>query len=225
MRHTARQTARHMTRCMMRCTVATLAIGTLAAVTLAAGSQPVAAGASIATECATVPYGWAGSASLAPGQSFATGVVVPSEVGVQLAVAAFDVSTVDPAPDAVAIWIGQGAVADGVPVAGGEIAVTNDSTSSVMLTRVELSLDRCYQVASEGPVAAAPIDASAVPAPVQAAAPSTVAPVLTAPTGIDLPATGSAPGSVLVLAALSTLLGAMLTVAARRRATALVHDR
>ena len=207
-------------------------MGAAVVAAIAVGASPVAAGSvlvgsvPVSTQCATVPYGWAGSTTLSPGESFSTGVVVPSEVGVQLAVAAHDVSTVEPAPGAVAIWIGGGAVADGLPVSGGEIAVINGGSSKVMLTRVELSLARCYQVSSAGPVAVAPVveaDPTTVPAPV--AAPSTVAPVLAAPTGVALPATGRSSDSVLLLGVTSTLLGGALVVAARRRTTAPVPGR
>lgn len=203
----------------MRHIISTPTLVATLAVALVVGASPAAAaiptGVPVGTQCASVPYGWAGMAALAPGQSFSTGVVVPVEVGVQLAVEAFDVSTVDPAPNAVAVWIGQGAVADGVAVAGGEIAVTNASASAITLTRVELSLARCYQVASS------PAPDAQVPAP----APTTVAPVLTAPIGIALPATGRSSGSVLLLAVIVTVVGAALTFAARRRTTALAHDR
>lgn len=211
----------------MRHIIARVAMGAAVAVAFPVGASSVAAaGVPVGTQCATVPYGWAGSTTLSPGESFSTGVVVPSEVGVQLAVAAHDVSTVNPAPGAVAIWIGGGAVADGLPVSGGEIAVTNRGSSDVMLTRVELSLARCYQVASAGPVAVAPVveaDPTAVPAPV--AAPTTLAPVLAAPTGVALPATGRSSDSVLLLGVTSTLLGGALVVVARRRTTAPVPGR
>ena len=170
----------------MRHIISILALGATVTAALAFGTSPVtAASVPVGTQCARVPYGWAGSTSLSPGQSFSTGVVVPSEAGVQLVLAAHDVSTVDPAPDSVVIWIGGGTVADGLSVAGGEIAVLNGGSRDVTLTRVELSLDRCYQVASAGPVVATPdakADLVAVNAPI--AASTTVAAVPVAPTGV-----------------------------------------
>ena len=89
----------------MRQMISSVAIGATLSLGLALG-QAAAASAAIghlsgeATQCTSVPYGWAGTTTIAPGQSFSTGLVVPSEPGVQLAVVAFDVSTVDPAPGA-----------------------------------------------------------------------------------------------------------------------------
>ena len=201
----------------MRQMISSVAIGATLSLGLALG-QAAAASAAIghlsgeATQCTSVPYGWAGTTTIAPGQSFSTGMVVPSEPGVQLAVVAFDVSTVDPAPGAVAINIGGSAVADGVAIAGGVIAATNNGSNPVMLTRVELNLNRCYQVDSAGPAPATVAPAATLPA----SAPSMPA----VPSG-GLPETGQASMRLLGLAMSFTLLGAGLTLLARRRVTRL----
>jgi LPXTG-motif cell wall-anchored protein len=196
----------------MRRTISIVAIGAACALALTVG--PAAASATgpapRATECATVPYGWAGTATVDPGQSLATGMVVPSEPGVQLAVAAFDISTIDPAPGALAVRIGASPVADGASVDGGEIAVTNASSAAVVVTRVELSLDRCFQVESAAPaVGAAPASPEVVPE---------------VPEG-GLPETGQASMRVLGLAIVLTSAGAGLTLLGRRRLTAAVRAR
>ncbi|MCU1391856.1 MAG: hypothetical protein JWM34_284 [Ilumatobacteraceae bacterium] len=197
----------------MRLMISTLAIGAGCSLALALAIAPgtpsfARAPGDAATVCAPVPYSWAGTTTLAPGASFSTGMTVPTEVGVQLAVGAFDVSTVDPAPGAIALSIGGGPVSNGAPVSGGEIAATNASASPVVVTRVELSLDRCYQVDSAAP--APTTDAAAVPSP-------TMPPV---PPG-GLPATGQASEHVFGLAMILSGLGLGLLLLGRRRSAQL----
>ncbi|MCU1399537.1 MAG: hypothetical protein JWN62_2646 [Acidimicrobiales bacterium] len=197
----------------MRQMISAAAIGAVVSVACIAG--PAAAAGprpAEATQCTNVPYSWAGAATIAPGQSFSTGVVVPSEPGVQLAVVAFDVSTMDPAPGAVSISIGGSSVSNGASVPGGEIAATNSSAASVALTRIELSIDRCYQVDSAVPVVPAAPAAETLPA------------MPAVPEG-GLPETGQASSDLVALAVLLIVVGGGLQVAGRGRVTARVRGR
>ncbi|MCU1391994.1 MAG: hypothetical protein JWM34_422 [Ilumatobacteraceae bacterium] len=186
---------------------AVMSLACIAGPAAAAGQHPAEA-----TQCTNVPYSWAGTTTIGPGQSYSTGVVVPSEVGVQLAVVAFDVSTVDPAPGAVSISIGGSSVSNGAAVPGGEIAATNAGGTAVTLTRVELSIDRCYQVDSAGPVAPAAPAAETLP----------VMPAV--PEG-GLPETGQATLGLVAMAVLLIVVGGGLQAAGRRRVTARVPGR
>lgn len=197
----------------MRQMISAAAIGAMVSIACVAG-PPAAAGRhpAEATQCTNVPYGWAGSSTLQPGQSLSTGVMVPSEAGVQLAVVVYDVSTIDPAPGGVSVSVGGSSVSNGATVPGGEIAATNVSGSPVAVTRLELSIDRCYQVDSAAPVAPAAPAAETLP----------VMPAV--PEG-GLPETGQASVVLVALAALLIAVGGGLQLAGRRRVTVRVRGR
>lgn len=146
--------------------------------------------------CTPVVHSWVGRAAVDPGQSFHTGSFVPAQTGVQLAVGAYDVSTDVPAPGALTLLIGDTPVAGGTAVVGGEISVTNIGAESVVVTRVEISVDECVQVEVAGPL------------------PSVLA-VPTTP--IDLPATGSTTLAPLAAAVLALGVGGALIVVRHRR--------
>lgn len=179
----------------------TTAVASALVAVVGAGAVAFGARPDFATLCAPVNYNWAGQATVDPGLSFHTGSLVPAEVGTQMSVKAFDVSTNDPAVGVLSLWIGDTPVSAGAAVLGGEIVVANRGVVDVVVTRVEISVDRCIQVESAAPVP-----------------PSAAAPVLGVPTNpVDLPATGRASSDLLGVGLASTLAGAALLGLRRRR--------
>jgi LPXTG-motif cell wall-anchored protein len=188
------------------------------ALVVAVGSAGAAA--ADGTTCTPVIYSWSGRTSVDPGQSFHTGALVPAQVGMQLAVNVFDVSTDDPAPGAISLWIGDTAVANGTAIVGGEIGLTNQGTVTVVVTRVEISVDQCVQVAASPPVAGATDPAVTVPAVTVpgVTVPGVTVPAVTVPASVELPATGRSSAGMLAAAALATGLGVALLWFRRRQA-------
>ena len=150
----------------------------------ALGSGPAMA-APNGVSCTPAVHSWAGRVDVEAGASFHTGVIVSTQIGVQLVVGSSDVSTDEPAPGQLSLTIGDSPVIDGATVVGGEIVVTNAGLETVVLTRVEISLDECTQVEVAPPLP----------------------PVLGLPVlRTDLPATGS-PGTARTAVAAAMLIG------------------
>ncbi len=190
-----------MGRMGVRATVVSVAALVLVQVpAVGAGMAPGTARAASAVPgiCTAVVHGWAGRAVVIPGETFRTGANVPAQTGVRLTIEASDVSTDVPAPGALSLSIGDIRVVDGAAVVGGEIAVTNVGSVSVVVTRVEIRVDECIQVEVAAPL---PPPALGVPA-----------------SPIDLPATGTPTSLLLAVALLAAGLGVGARLVRRRPA-------
>jgi LPXTG-motif cell wall-anchored protein len=210
MRHTARE--------MMTGAAAAVAGFVLGAVAGASG----ASAAPIGTVCVAESYSWVGRASLAPGETFDTGVSVPAEPGAQLAVRAVDYST-DVVGSPVAISVGQRPASSGSDIDGGSIAATNGGQAALMVTSVALNIDRCHQVEQAPPVqglaVSGPATATAV-ASGSASPAAPAAPVVPVAPADGLPNTGSTSAGLVWAAAASLAAGSALVAISRRRAVA-----
>ncbi len=193
------------------------------AVALAPASNAAAATAApTGNVCVAEAYSWVGRASLAPGETFDTGIFVLAELGAQLAVLAVDFST-DVVGSSVAISVGHQPARSGAAIDGGSIAATNASQTALMVTSVALNIDRCHQVEQAPPAtgllvsgpAIASAAASSSAQPVAAAAP-----VVPAVAADGLPNTGSTSAGLVWGAAASIAVGSAFVAISRRRATA-----
>lgn len=204
----------------MMVVAAAAAVGIAFATAVGAGAGQASA-APIGTTCVAEAYSWVGQASLAPGETFDTGISVPAEAGAQLAVRAVDYST-DLVGSPVTISVGRQPASSGVAVDGGSIAATNGSQTALMVTSVALNIDRCHQVeqapVAPGLVVSGPATAAATAtgsaAPAAPVAPAPAAPVAPAD---GLPNTGSTSIGLTLAAAVSLGIGVALIAVSRRR--------
>lgn len=103
--------------------------------------------------CHSEPHSWSGNVALAPGESFATGVVIAQAPGVQSLVSYLAVSTGEGLAALMAVRVGDAPASNGAPVDGGTITVSNGGANAVHLTSVDLMVTVCHDVAvSDAPV-------------------------------------------------------------------------
>jgi LPXTG-motif cell wall-anchored protein len=97
--------------------------------------------------CHGQPQSWSGYASVAPGDTFATGVNIDVAVGAESTVSSVAVSTGEGGPSALVVRIGGSTISVGASTAGGSLTVSNNGSAAVHLTSVDLTLTQCQQVA------------------------------------------------------------------------------
>ena len=172
--------------------------------------------ATSATVCANEQYEWRGSVSVAAGQSFATGIVIPQQAGTQVILVGSS-SSADPfATSFVNVTVAGVVALEQAVVAGGEIAAVNIGADTFVLTTVGVAISRCHQVA-QAAVATTTTTPTTTPtttltATTTATATATGGPNLT----LALPETGRSRTLLGVAAALTTI-GVSLLLGVRRR--------
>lgn len=156
--------------------------------------------ATSATVCNNEQYEWRGTVSVAAGQSFATGIVIPQQAGTQVILVGSS-SSADPfATSFVNVTVAGVVALEQAVVAGGEIAAVNIGADGFVLTTVGVAISRCHQVAQAAV-------ATATTAATVAGGPDLLLP---------LPQTGRSLQLLGVAAAL-TAIGMSLVLGVRRR--------